>query len=38
VATLAITAGSMVDIHGHRPVMLSPEMAREWLDATEILR
>lgn len=25
-------AGGMVDIHDRRPVPLSPELAREWLD------
>lgn len=28
----ADSAGGMVDIHDRRPVALSPEMAREWLD------
>lgn len=28
----ADSAGGMVDIHDRRPVTLSPEMAREWLD------
>ncbi len=29
----ADSAGGMADIHDRRPVTLSPEMAREWLDA-----
>ncbi|HBO9229172.1 TPA: SOS response-associated peptidase [Pseudomonas aeruginosa] len=28
----ADSAGGMVDIHDRRPVVLSPELAREWLD------
>jgi putative SOS response-associated peptidase YedK len=28
----ADSAGSMVDIHDRRPVTLSPDLAREWLD------
>ncbi|VVN47329.1 Putative SOS response-associated peptidase YedK [Pseudomonas fluorescens] len=28
----ADSAGGMVDIHDRRPVTLSPELAREWLD------
>jgi len=28
----ADTAGGMVDIHDRRPVVLNPELAREWLD------
>jgi putative SOS response-associated peptidase YedK len=28
----ADSAGGMVDIHDRRPVALSPELAREWLD------
>jgi putative SOS response-associated peptidase YedK len=30
----ADSAGGMVDIHDRRPVTLSPELAREWLDPT----
>ena len=26
------SAGGMVDIHDRRPVVLTPELAREWLD------
>jgi len=28
----ADSAGGMVDIHDRRPVVLTPELAREWLD------
>ena len=28
----ADSAGGMVDIHDRRPVALSPELAREWMD------
>ena len=28
----ADSAGGMVDIHDRRPVVLNPELAREWLD------
>jgi putative SOS response-associated peptidase YedK len=28
----ADSAGGMIDIHDRRPVALSPELAREWLD------
>lgn len=28
----ADSAGGMVDIHDRRPVVLAPELAREWLD------
>jgi putative SOS response-associated peptidase YedK len=28
----ADSAGGMLDIHDRRPVVLSPELAREWLD------
>ncbi len=28
----ADSVGGMVDIHDRRPVTLSPELAREWLD------
>ncbi|EPQ7099215.1 SOS response-associated peptidase family protein, partial [Pseudomonas aeruginosa] len=28
----ADSAGGLVDIHDRRPVVLSPELAREWLD------
>ena len=28
------SAGGMVDIHDRRPVVLAPELAREWLDLT----
>lgn len=28
----ADSAGGMVDIHDRRPVVLGPELAREWLD------
>lgn len=31
-AITADSAGGMVDIHDRRPVVLSPELAREWLD------
>lgn len=30
--TAADSAGGMVDIHYRRPVTLSPELAREWLN------
>ncbi|AZD47549.1 hypothetical protein PCAU_2017 [Pseudomonas chlororaphis subsp. aurantiaca] len=28
----ADSTGGMVDIHGRRPVVLAPDLAREWLD------
>ncbi len=28
----ADSAGGMVDVHNRRPVVLSPKLAREWLD------
>ncbi|EJF73103.1 hypothetical protein A462_04701 [Pseudomonas sp. Ag1] len=28
----ADSAGGMVDIHDRRPVVLTPDLAREWLD------
>lgn len=31
-ADSADSAGGMVDIHDRRPVVLTPELAREWLD------
>jgi putative SOS response-associated peptidase YedK len=30
----ADSAGGMVDVHDRRPVVLTPELAREWLDPT----
>ncbi len=30
----ADSAGGMVDIHDRRPVVLAPDLAREWLDPT----
>ena len=30
----ADSAGGMIDIHDRRPVVLTPELAREWLDVT----
>lgn len=32
VTMTAESAGRMVDIHDRRPVVLTPELAREWLD------
>lgn len=32
VHSTADNAGGMVDIHDRRPVVLTPELAREWLD------
>ena len=32
VHSTADSAGGMVDIHDRRPVVLTPELAREWLD------
>jgi len=30
--------GGMVDVHARRPVVLTPELAREWLDPTTLLQ
>ncbi|MDP1008099.1 SOS response-associated peptidase family protein, partial [Klebsiella pneumoniae] len=30
----ADSAGGMLDIHDRRPVVLTPDLAREWLDPT----
>ena len=32
ISSVIVSAGSMVDIHDRRPVVLTAELAREWLD------